>query len=75
MYRNLYNRIVRAAKKLYFDKEFLKHSNNLKKTWDLLKYAINSENKNSFKISELFYNGIRYSDPKIVAEKLNEFFI
>jgi hypothetical protein len=74
-YRNLYNRLLKSAKKLYFDNQFKKFSNNLKKTWDLLKFAINSEGKSSLLLSELFVDGIRHSEPQIIAEKLNEFFV
>ena len=74
-YRNVYNRLIRAAKKLYFDREFEKHKSNLKKTWDLIKFAINSENKNQTQIHELFSNGIKHTDPLTIANELNHFFI
>jgi hypothetical protein len=35
-YRNIYNRTVRPAKKLYFEKELIKNQSNLKK--DLANY-------------------------------------
>jgi Reverse transcriptase (RNA-dependent DNA polymerase) len=73
-YRNIYNRAIRLAKKLFFDREFHKNRNNLKKTWDLIKFAMNSDHKNSHAYSEIFVDGIRHSDPQIVAEKFNEFF-
>jgi hypothetical protein len=30
-YRNLYNKLIKAAKKLYYDKQFIIHQSNLKK--------------------------------------------
>ncbi len=75
VYRNLYNRVLKTAKKLYFDREFAKYKSNLKKTWDTIKFAINSDSKNANSISELFFNGISYTDPQTLADKLNEFFI
>jgi len=41
-YRNLYNRILKAAKRKFYDDEFAKNTNNLKKSWDLINSAINS---------------------------------
>ena len=75
VYRNLYNRTVKTAKKLYFDREFKKHKSNLKKTWELLKFAINADNKNQIHLTEIFSDGIKYTDPQTIANKLNEFFI
>jgi hypothetical protein len=73
-YRNIYNRLVKAAKKLYFDNEFKKNSSNLKRTWDLLRFAINSDCKTKTPINEIFSEGIRSTDPTAIAEKLNLFF-
>jgi hypothetical protein len=39
-FRNVYNRVVKESKKLYFDNEFEKHKSNLKVTWDLLRKAM-----------------------------------
>ncbi len=74
-YRNIYNKLVRAAKKLYFDREFKKHQSNLKKTWDLIKFAINSEQKNHQQFDEIFVDGIKHTDPLKIAHELNNFFI
>lgn len=35
-YRNIYNLIIRKAKKLYFNNKILEYKNNLKKTWQTL---------------------------------------
>ena len=45
-YRNLYNRVIKLAKKLYFEKELKRHQSNLKKTWSLLCMAIKRAPKN-----------------------------
>ncbi len=42
-YRNMYNRLIRAAEKLYFETELRKNQSNLKKSWQLLKIAINKK--------------------------------
>ncbi len=74
-YRNMYNKTLRAAKKLYFDIEFKKCRSNLKRTWDLIRCALNTQNNSKDVISELNINGTSVSDPKLIADSLNEFFI
>jgi len=71
----LYNKTVKAAKKLYFEKNLQKNQKNLKKTWDLLRSAINSGGPKRDPLSELFINGIRLTDPLTIATQLNEFFV
>jgi hypothetical protein len=34
-YHNLYNRTIRAAKKMYYDKQFVTNQSNVKSTWEL----------------------------------------
>ena len=72
-YRNLYNTVIRVAKRMFFEKELVKAQSNLKKTWSILKNAIN---KNCKKLSpiELNIDGVLVSDPKIIANNLNVFF-
>ncbi len=41
LYRNVYNKAIRCAKKLYFEKQLQINKSNLKKTWNLLKEAVN----------------------------------
>jgi len=44
-YRCIYNKLLKTAKKLYYEKELVKHKSNLKKTWTLLREAINRKPK------------------------------
>ena len=73
-YRNLYNTTLRAAKKMFFEKKLKENQNNLKKTWDILRTAINSGGQNKDPITELFCNGINHTDPVEIATVLNQFF-
>jgi len=74
-YRNLYNKLVRAAKKLYFDKQLQIHQSNLKKTWQILHSALNKKSKKgTTSISSLIIEERLYTDPLVMANKLNEFF-
>jgi len=50
------------------------NQNNLKKTWEILRSAINSGGQSKEPISELFSNGISHTDPCNIATVLNLFF-
>jgi len=74
-FRNLFNKTLRAAKKLYFEKQLQKNFKNLKKTWEILRSVINSGGPKRDPITELFVNGVNYTEPLHIANILNEFFI
>ena len=72
--RNIYNNVIRTAKKLYFQSQIESNVNNLRKTWQILSNAIQkSKNKKSGCIS-LNIDGINISDPLLMAENFNKFF-
>lgn len=48
-YRNLYNKIIRKAKILHYEKLFTKSKFNLKQTWTLFNKAINKKPKKTKK--------------------------
>ena len=74
-YRNIYNKTVRLAKKLYFESKIQSNQGNLKKIWRLLRCAINKKDKKSKNIiSSLIYNNVTYSDPVSIANVLNLYF-
>ena len=74
IYRNAYTKLVRLMKKLFFENEFRKHSNNLKETWKTLKLAIRKNKLKNSSILSICVNGIQISDGKIMADKFNEHF-
>jgi len=75
VYRNLYNTIVKASRKTYFEKEFIKHQSDLKKTWQTLRKAINFTKKNEkTPIQTLLNNNVSTSDPLEIASIFNNFF-
>ena len=73
-YRNLYNRVIKTAKKLYFKKQLEINKKNLRKTWQILFSSINKSNTKSKEISHLTINGLNITDPSIMASHFNEFF-
>ena len=74
-YRNLYNKVIKLAKRKYFESELLKNQSNLKKSWSLINQAINRKPKNkSHLISFLTVNNAIITDPLEMANNLNSFF-
>ena len=72
--RNLYNKIIKASKKIYFQSELTKHQSNLKKTWLLLRKAINNKAKKDNSIQNIIVNGSLIDDPFLMATHFNNFF-
>ena len=73
-YRNLYNQVIRTAKKLHFERQLAENQKNLRKTWQILFSSINKGGKKKQDISHLTINGKSNSDPNIMAHNFNEFF-
>ena len=73
-YRNAFNRVVRHAKKMFYERELIANQTNLKKTWELIRNAANLPKSNKECISQLLIDGVLTSDPLIIATKLNTFF-
>ena len=73
-YRNLYNQIIRTAKKLYYEKQLTINQKNLRKTWQILFSSIHKGNKKKDDLSQLTINGLKISDPRLMATHFNEFF-
>ena len=44
-FRNLYNQVIRTAKKLHFEKQLAENQKNLRKTWQILFSTINKTSK------------------------------
>ena len=73
-YRNVFNSVVRASKKLYFETQLKNNSSNLKRTWQIINSAIKKPSKNCKNITEILIDGNLESDPKTVANYFNNFF-
>jgi len=72
-YRNLFNKILRASKKEYFESGLLKAKKNPKKTWNIMKEALNI-NSNPSKIQKILVNGNQTTEPHEIANCFNNFF-
>ncbi len=74
-YRNLYNKLIREAKKLYFHQKLAEQLGNAKKTWQTLFMAIRKSKNTTHNCSSLLVDNSLITDPKTIAEKFNAFFI
>lgn len=72
-YRGLYNRLVRLAKKAYFNKKIRDAGTNSKELWATLKEAINIPSKNNV-IGPILKNDVLIHDDTTKANFFNIFF-
>lgn len=72
-FRNLYNKIVRTSKKLFFESELKANQSNLKQTWNILNTAIRKCKKSKL-ITSLTVNHIETRDPLVIANSFNKYF-
>ncbi len=74
-YRNLYNTVLRACKKAFFENQLLKYQSNMKKTWELINLATRKNKMNKDEISCISVNGQTITDSTTIAENFNKFFV
>ena len=71
---NVYNKILRSAKKMYFEKQLFLNQSNAKQTWNLIRLAMNKKSEKSSSISCLIVNNRTVTDSAEMANLFNEFF-
>jgi len=72
-YRNLYNRVIREAKKLYYHQQLDLSRDNPKKAWSILNEITCKKSKSSLIESLNTPNGLT-SDPTIITDHFNVFY-
>ena len=72
-YRNLYNRVCRCAKQMFFE-EKVDLCRDPKTAWSYLNMAVNKRSNKNGKINNICVNGINISDSKQMADQFNNFF-
>ena len=74
VFNSLYNKIKRAAVKLYYERKFKEFSKNVKGTWDTVREALGTR-RNNVKLPRLFKMGETIiTGSKAVASGFNDFF-
>jgi len=72
-YKSAFQRILRAAKKLYYQHKIEQNASNPKKTWQTLNEIL-GKTMGSATISQIKINGIPEDDPDKMADHFNKFF-
>ena len=73
-YQSILKRLIRDAKKQYYQKQFEKYKNDLKNTWGTIKQILNRTRSNQ-NISDVFLiDNVMTTDPTIITNKFNTCF-
>ena len=72
-YRNIFNRTVRTAKKIYFSSN-IESNPDMKSSWHFINEALGRGNTNKDVINNLCVNSSVISNPESMANHFNEFF-
>ena len=72
-YRNSYNLLVRTSRKKYYEESLNKFKNNPRKTWEIVKDALNSQ-KTSNTIEKISLQNTTITDSKEISEAFSRHF-
>ena len=72
-YRNIFNSVLRASKKLFYKEQLKNNSKNPRKIWELIK-EVSTGKKSSHAIEKLKINDKSVNDKQEIAEHFNKFF-
>jgi hypothetical protein len=73
-YRNIYNRLVKLSKRLYYEKQLFSTRGCPRKQWNVLKEAAGIVNAKGENIELIISDGISISDTKKIADHFNTYF-
>ncbi len=75
-YRNIFNSLLRASKKLHYDSKFTQFAKNPKKVWEILNEITGSKSNVKTKdIPTINAKGTTYNSPPDIANEFNSFFV
>ena len=72
-YRNMYAKILKASKKLYYDNQLVKYQSDCKKTWEILRKVINKSKRSDNSITSIISEGKTIYNPGLIANKFNDY--
>ena len=75
VYENTIHKLTRISKSDYYKRYFEEHKNNSKKTWDGIRSIISLKTNSHKQIRSININNKTESNPKIMAETFNNFFV
>ena len=71
-YKTMLKKLLRTAERDYYIDILNKYKCNMKKTWQTIKDIINTK-RNNIKQTSFEHNNVKYTDPKDIVEKFNNF--
>lgn len=74
LYKNKLEHLIRISKRRYYHDKLEENKTNLKKTWKVLRDALNKRESKHGTISMLNYAGKMISEPSTIATTLNQYF-
>ena len=76
IYKNLFEKLKKQSKKLYFQNKLKQYENNIKNTWNVMKAVIGKSKICNDKFPKsLNINKEEITDKKIIADTFNKFFL
>jgi len=73
-YRNKLNTLIRTTEKKYYEDKFMEATDDMKKTWKIIKTII-SRNKQNSPTESFVNNGKLITDKNAIVQKFNDFFV
>ena len=73
-YKNIYNKVLKTAKKLYYSNLLVSNQNNLKKSWQIIKDAACLNSKRKFTTDKIIVEGNDILGEKNIGQAFNRHF-
>ena len=74
-YKTTLNMVLKREERSYYRLKLKEHSNNMKKSWDVLKTVINKKRKVNKNNLKFLINGKLIEDDDTISNSFNEFFV
>ena len=74
IYENKLNKVLKAAESEYYSKQLEINKHKMKKTWDLIKEAINKKKNTQVQDQYILSNGEVTNDKAAISDNFNDFF-
>ena len=74
-YNRILKKMIRIAKKQYYENVFEKYKADMKKTWETIKKVIDPSSKDNEYPEEFLINNQNINNPELIANKFNNYFI
>ena len=75
IYKNKLNKVLKAAESEYYSKQLEINKHNMKKTWYIIKEAINKKKNTQAQDQFRLSNGEVTKDKTVISDNFNHFFV